>query len=147
MNVVLTRHINVCKYDYMKTMIEIFKLLTDEQRIRILMLLMKKELSVCQLMGIIGVSQPLISRNLSLLNKGGFLEERRDGKHRFYSIRKDLSGDRMAALDLLAVHNKSDVKHKGDLETLKECSEFQKKMGKCDMKTLTAFMNRRKKKG
>ncbi len=67
----------------MKTIIEIFKLMTDEQRIRILMLLMIKELSVCQLMGIIGASQPHISRNLSLLNKGGFLKERRDGKLRF----------------------------------------------------------------
>jgi len=129
----------------MKTVIEIFKLLTDEQRIRILMLLMKKELSVCQLMGIIVASQPLISRNLSLLYRGGFLAERRDGKLRFYSIRKDLSDDRKAVLDLLSAHLKSDTRYNDDLETLKECSEFQKKMGRCDMKTLTAFMNRRKK--
>lgn len=130
----------------MKTMVEIFKLLTDEQRIRILLLLMKKELSVCQLMGIIGASQPLVSRNLSLLNKGGFLEERRDGKLRFYSIRKDLSDHRKAVLDLLSAYLKSDTRYNDDLETLKECSEFQKKMGRCDMKTLTAFMNRQKKK-
>jgi len=129
----------------MKTVIEIFKLLTDEQRIRILMLLMKKELSVCQLMGIIVASQPLISRNLSLLYRGGFLAERRDGKLRFYSIRKDLSEDRKAVLDLLSAYLKSDTRYNDDLETLKECSEFQKKMGRCDMKTLTAFMNRRKK--
>ena len=129
----------------MKTVIEIFKLLTDEQRIRILMLLMKKELSVCQLMGIIVASQPLISRNLSLLYRGGFLAERRDGKLRFYSIRKDLSEDRKAVLDLLSAYLNSDTRYNDDLETLKECSEFQKKMGRCDMKTLTAFMNRRKK--
>lgn len=129
----------------MKTIIEIFKLMTDEQRIRILMLLMKKELSVCQLMGIIGASQPHISRNLSLLYRGGFLEERRDGKLRFYSIRKDLSDDRKAVLDLLSAHLKFDTRYNDDLETLKECTEFQKKVGRCDMKTLTAFMNRRKK--
>lgn len=129
----------------MKTMVEIFKLLTDEQRIRILMLLMKKELSVCQLMGIIGASQPHVSRNLSLLYKGGFLEERRDGKLRFYRIRKDLPDDRKAVLDLLSAHLKSDTRYNDDLATLKECTEFQKTAGKCDMKTLTAFMNRRKK--
>lgn len=129
----------------MKTIIEIFKLMTDEQRIRILMLLMIKELSVCQLMGIIGASQPHISRNLSLLNKGGFLKERRDGKLRFYSIRKDLSADRKALVDLLTAHLISDERYKEDLVTLKECTEFQKKLGRCDMKTLTAFMNRRKK--
>jgi len=129
----------------MKTIIEIFKLMTDEQRIRILMLLMIKELSVCQLMGIIGASQPHISRNLSLLNKGGFLKERRDGKLRFYSVRKDLSDDRKALVDLLTAHLISDARYKDDLVTLKECTEFQKKLGRCDMKTLTAFMNRRKK--
>ncbi|HBH60632.1 MAG TPA: hypothetical protein DDX85_02585 [Nitrospiraceae bacterium] len=129
----------------MKTIVEIFKLMTDEQRIRILMLLMIKELSVCQLMGIIGASQPHISRNLSLLNKGGFLKERRDGKLRFYSIRKDLSADRKALVDLLTAHLISDERYKEDLVTLKECTEFQKKLGRCDMKTLTAFMNRRKK--
>ncbi len=85
----------------MRDLTEIFKLLTDEHRVRILMLLDKKELSVCQLMGIIGISQPLISRNLSLLYKSGFLEERRDGKLRFYNISKNLSGDRMAVLSLL----------------------------------------------
>lgn len=129
----------------MKAMIDIFKLLTDEQRIRILMLMMVKELSVCQLMGIIGASQPHISRSLSLLYKGGFLQERRDGKLRFYSIRKDLSDDRRAVLDLLSAHIKSAARYEDDLATLKECTEFQEKMGKCDMKTLTAFMNRRKK--
>jgi len=126
-------------------MVEIFKLLTDEQRIRILMLLMKKELSVCQLMGIIGASQPHISRNLSLLYKGGFLEGRHEGKLRFYSIKKDLSEDRKAVLDVLGVQLRSDARYNEDLDTLKECSEFQKQMGRCDMKTLTAFMNRRKK--
>lgn len=124
----------------MKTMIEIFKLLSDERRIRILMLLDKKELSVCQLMGITGASQPLVSRNLSLLYRGGFLEERREGKHRFYSIRKDLSNDRKAALDLLSGHLKLDAKCKDDLVTLKECSVFQKKAGRCDMKTLQSFI-------
>ncbi|MEW6599758.1 MAG: metalloregulator ArsR/SmtB family transcription factor [Nitrospirota bacterium] len=127
----------------MKAIVEIFKLLTDEQRIRILMLLMKKELSVCQLMGIIGASQPHISRNLSLLYKGGFLEERRDGKLRFYGTRGDLSDGRRALLDLLVSQLKSDTRYNDDLMTLKECTEFQKKVGRCDMKTLTAFMNRK----
>lgn len=128
----------------MRKMIEIFKLLTDEHRLRILMLLDKKELSVCQLMGIIGASQPLISRNLSLLYKGGFLEERRDGKLRFYSIRKDLPDDRRDVLDLLRIHLKTDMKYKDDLNTLKECSKFQKKAGRCDMKTLKEFVEWKK---
>jgi len=131
----------------MRTLTDIFKLLTDEHRIRILMLLVNEELSVCQLMGIIGASQPLISRNLSLLNKGGFLEERREGKLRFYRISKDLSKDRKAVLDVLNAALKSDAKYKEDMETLKECSQFQKKAGRCDMKTLQEFMKWKKRRG
>jgi len=107
------------------------------------MLLDKKELSVCQLMGIIVASQPLISRNLSLLNKGGFLGERKDGKLRFYSINKNLSRQVGAVLDVLRTGLKSDPLYKEDSETLKECTAFQREMGKCDMKTLKEFMNRK----
>ena len=128
----------------MKKMIDIFKLLTDGLRIRILMLLGKKELSVCQLMGITGASQPLVSRNLSLLYKGGFLEERRDGKLRFYRISEGLSDESRAVLALLRDHLKTDGKCKEDLVTLRECSEFQKKAGTCDMKTLQKFMEWKK---
>jgi len=124
----------------MKNITDLFKLLTDEQRIRILMLLEKKELSVCQIMGIIGTSQPLISRNLSLLYGGGFLEERREGKLRFYSIRKELPADRRAVLDLLLDLAKADSKYSDDMTTLRECAEFQKKEGRCDMATLEKFM-------
>lgn len=128
----------------MKIMVDIFKLFTDEHRVRIVMLLGKKELSVCQIMGITGASQPLVSRNLSLLLKGGFLDERRDGKLRYYSIRKDLSAERKAVLDLLMTYLKTDTRYRADLETLKECSAFQKKIGKCDMKTLLEFMEWKK---
>lgn len=128
----------------MKTTIDLFKLLTDEHRVRIMMLLTNKELSVCQLMGITGMSQPLVSRNLSLLYKGGFLSERRDGKLRFYSIKKDLSEENKSVLALLKKLIRNSPEHVEDLDTLKECTIFQKKTGRCDMKTLTEFMTQRK---
>ena len=130
----------------MKTVTETFKLLTDELRVRILMLLSNKELSVCQLMGITGASQPLVSRNLSILYKGGFLDERRDGKLRFYSISKNLSNEKAALLDLVRDQLKNNERYRDDLVTLKECSEFQKKKGTCDMKTLQEFIEWKKRK-
>jgi len=129
----------------MLKLIGIFKALGDEQRLRILMLLDKKELSVCQLMGITGTSQPLVSRNLSILNRMGFLLERRAGKLRFYSIRKDLSEQNTAVLQMLRILLKSDTRLKEDMQTLAECAEFQRKAGRCDMKTLTDFMTLKKK--
>ncbi|UCD34831.1 MAG: winged helix-turn-helix transcriptional regulator [Nitrospiraceae bacterium] len=130
----------------MRELLGIFKLVSDELRVRILLLLSRKELSVCQLMGITWASQPLVSRNLSLLSRGGFLDERREGKLRFYSIRKGLAPDRTAVLGLLRSLLKTDARYKDDRATLRECSRFQKNAGKCDMKTLQEFMAWKKRK-
>jgi len=108
------------------------------------MVLGKKELCVCQIMGVLEVSQSLVSKNLHLLDTAGFLSERKDGKLVFYSLRKDMPEAQRRLLSLLTELLKRDKMLMGDLQSLKDCEEFQKKSGKCDMKTFTAFMNRKK---
>lgn len=130
----------------MKTVTSIFRLLSDELRVRILMLLKRKELSVCQIMGIAGASQPLVSRNLSLLSGGGFLSERRAGKLRYYSIRRDLPPLNRTALDMLHTHLRTNTVVKKDVSAMKECEKFQRQAGRCDMKTLLEFMDHSKNK-
>lgn len=122
----------------------LFKLLSDETRIRIIALLNSRELCVCQLMGILGISQPLISRNLSLLNGAGLLEERREGKLVFYSAREDMSPAAAEILRILKRELKGNKRLKEDLISVRECHEFQKVAGKCDMKTFLAFMKERR---
>jgi len=129
---------------FMKEITEIFKLLSDESRIRILMLLEKRELCVCQIMGVLNMSQPLISRNLSLLAKAGFLAGRRDGKLMFYRIKKNLTQKNMLVLSILKELLKNDRVLLKDIKSLKECEDFQKKTGKCDMETFKAFMKQKK---
>lgn len=129
----------------MKDIATIFKLLSDETRLRILMLLTKKELCVCQLMGVLGISQPLVSRNLFLLNNRGILNERRDGKLNFYSIKKNLPEEISSIIKMLKKHLKNDGVFKNDLESLTECYAFQKKTGRCDMKTFLAYMESKRK--
>jgi hypothetical protein len=51
----LTSHINIWLYVHMKEIERTLKLLSDPTRLRILMLLSRRELCVCQVMGIIGV--------------------------------------------------------------------------------------------
>ncbi|MDI6801819.1 MAG: metalloregulator ArsR/SmtB family transcription factor [Thermodesulfovibrionales bacterium] len=126
-------------------MIKIFKLLSDESRLRILMLLTERELCVCQLMGVLGISQPLVSRNLSLLSSAKLLEERRDGKLIFYSIKKNLPKATRELIDLLKGELKNNKTFKDDRSSLSECYEFQKKTGKCDMKTFLAYMEKKRK--
>lgn len=70
----------------MKDLLDYFKLLSDETRVRILMLLFTKELCVCQLTGITGVSQPNMSKHLGRLKDAGYVKDRRDGQYIFYSL-------------------------------------------------------------
>ena len=126
--------------------IGLFKLLSDETRVRILVLLARKELCVCQLMGVLGISQPLISRNLSLLSNAGLLDERRDGKLIFYCVRKKLPSYAGNILNILKKELDQDKKFIEDMQSLKDCHEFQKMTGKCDMKTFLESMEKQRKK-
>ena len=70
-----------------KNLVQIFKLLSDETRLRILMFLAKEnELHVSALCERLGQSQPAVSHHLALLRVAGLAEARREGKHNFYSI-------------------------------------------------------------
>ncbi|NWF52393.1 MAG: helix-turn-helix transcriptional regulator [Nitrospirae bacterium] len=110
------------------------------------MLLEKRELCVCQIMGVLNMSQPLISRNLSLLAKAGFLSGRRDGKLMFYKVKRNLNKENMLVLSILKELLKDDRVLIKDFKSLKECEEFQKRTGKCDMETFKAFMKQNKEK-
>ncbi|HMK42617.1 MAG TPA: metalloregulator ArsR/SmtB family transcription factor [Dissulfurispiraceae bacterium] len=121
-----------------------FRLLGDASRIRILMLLSRRELCVCQIMGVLGMSQPLVSRNLSLLFKAGYLADRREGKMMFYSLGKKLPEPHRTLIRLLQKELRKTEQFKRDLTSLEECTEYQKASGKCDMKTFLAYMKRNK---
>ncbi|HUG93096.1 MAG TPA: metalloregulator ArsR/SmtB family transcription factor [Planctomycetaceae bacterium] len=73
-----------------RDLVQVFKLLSDETRLRILMYLAREgELHVTALCDKLGQSQPAVSHHLALLRVAGLIEARRDGKHNFYSIRQE----------------------------------------------------------
>jgi len=65
---------------------ELFKVLADETRTRILFLLSKRELCVCDLALVLEMSLPAISHHLRLLKVMRLVSYRRDGKQVFYSL-------------------------------------------------------------
>jgi ArsR family transcriptional regulator, arsenate/arsenite/antimonite-responsive transcriptional repressor len=66
----------------------VFTLLSDETRLRILSYLAQdEELHVSALCERLGQSQPAVSHHLALLRVSGLIEPRRDGKHVFYRVR------------------------------------------------------------
>jgi ArsR family transcriptional regulator len=70
-----------------KDLTQLFKLLADETRLRILELLGdSQELCVRELWERLGQSQPAVSHHLGLLRMGGLVDTRHQGKHIFYRI-------------------------------------------------------------
>jgi ArsR family transcriptional regulator, arsenate/arsenite/antimonite-responsive transcriptional repressor len=73
--------------DTARDLVQLFKLLADETRLRITYYLMQKEeLNVRTLCRLLQQSQPAVSHHLALLRVAGVIECRRDGKHNFYRL-------------------------------------------------------------
>lgn len=64
----------------MKKEAQLFKSLADETRLKILWLLMtREELCVCDIMGVLGITQSKASRHLRYLYHLGWVSDRREG--------------------------------------------------------------------
>ena len=82
-----------------KDLVQVFKLLADETRLKILFMLMREgELHVSALCDRLQQSQPAVSHHLALLRVAGLISARRDGKHNFYSVQKGRFHDIIAEL-------------------------------------------------
>ncbi len=71
----------------MKNEARLFKSLADETRLKIFWLLMlKEELCVCDIMGVLGITQSKASRHLRYLYHLGWVTDRREGVWMNYSL-------------------------------------------------------------
>ena len=68
---------------------ELFKVLGDETRTRILYLLSLQELCVCDIAEVMEMSLPAVSHHLRLLKALRIVKYRRDGKQVYYSLDDD----------------------------------------------------------
>jgi DNA-binding transcriptional ArsR family regulator len=66
--------------------IKYMEVLGNQERMKILELLSKKEMSVQEINGHFYASQPTISYHLSLLKSIGFISSRKSGKYMYYSF-------------------------------------------------------------
>jgi ArsR family transcriptional regulator len=80
-----------------------FKCLSDDTRLKSLLLLqLKKELCVCDLMSALQESQPKVSRHLADLRACGLVLDERRGKWVYYRINKELPAWALKVLALAA---------------------------------------------
>ncbi len=66
---------------------DFFSLLSNTDRIKIIGLLLKKEMDVNDIHKAINISQSRVSQHLRLLKTKSLVEERREGKHIYYHVK------------------------------------------------------------
>ena len=76
----------------------IFKALSDKNRLRILKMLQVKPLCVCEITDILQLAASTVSQHLSILKKEGFILEDRDGKWVNYLINPRPGDQRISAV-------------------------------------------------
>lgn len=89
--------------------LNVTKALTDENRLRILMALRRRELCVCQVTAFLDLAPSTTSKHLSLLRQARLIEARRKGKWVYYRLPgtgESRTGDSPAldALELTLTH-------------------------------------------
>jgi DNA-binding transcriptional ArsR family regulator len=65
---------------------KVFKALADSTRLRILGLLLVREMCVCEVMAALNLTQPTASHHLRILQNVGLARDRKDGKWVFYGV-------------------------------------------------------------
>lgn len=77
------------KYEKISEAIDLLKVIANEKRLMILCSLMDKELSVTELMGIVGLGQSALSQHLALMREKQFVTTRKENQTVYYSICSD----------------------------------------------------------
>lgn len=70
----------------LKELADFYKVFGDVTRIRILYVLLKQEVCVCDLAAVLGMTQSAISHQLRILKQMKLVKNRREGKTVFYSL-------------------------------------------------------------
>ena len=97
------------------TLLPRLRAIAEPSRLRLLAVLARGEFSVSELTGILGQSQPRVSRHLKLLDDSGLLERFREQHWIYYRVPGDTDGGRLARL-LLEQLDAGDPVLMGDLE-------------------------------
>ena len=70
----------------MEDLANIFKALSDTTRLRVLKLLERGELCVCDIVASMQMSQPKVSFHLNALKEAGFVKDRKEGRWIYYRL-------------------------------------------------------------
>ena len=104
-------------------MTDIFKALAEESRLRILSLLIERELCVCEIEATLNLTQSNVSRHLTILKKCGIVSSQKDAQWTYYSISSEFKQDHSTLWQYLTEHLPELSTYLADQEACKKCKE------------------------
>lgn len=105
----------------MKQYVALFKALSDETRLRIMVLLSEKELCVCQIEAALSLPQAKVSRHLTVLRYAGLVRIRRDGLWVYYSLKEPKNRVEEALFSCFRESLSKEKSFRMDLTNMKKC--------------------------
>ncbi len=117
----------------MDDLLNVFSILSDKTRLRILLLLMNNELCVCEIFAALDMSQPRVSRQLAILKQSRIIKDRREGKWIYYKIdENEYTKHLLSILSFLPGWLSSDGVYSNDMSMLQKISGMKNKLSNCE---------------
>ena len=113
----------------MLEIINITKALSDENRVRSLMMLVEGELCVCQIIEMLGLAPSTVSKHMSILRQAGLVDTRKEGRWMYYRSAEKGPPSVREILKWLARHLKTNARIVKDTRRVRRI----RKMGKTEL--------------
>lgn len=113
-------------------MIEIFKALSEESRLRILALLLDRDMCVCEIEVCLSMTQSNASRHLTVLKNSGILSSYKQAQWAYYKIDDSFEQEHKDLWKYLQFKLRELASYQ------KDCNECQK----CEEKELCTYINK-----
>lgn len=104
--------------------VNIFKALADENRVRALLALQKQELCVCQIVELLQLANSTVSKHMSILKQAGLVESEKKGRWVYYKLAENSAHSIDRILELISVETKRNLQIKADAKKLKNILKF-----------------------
>lgn len=130
-DICLAEYASVLQGEPVRNSAELFKALADETRLRILNLLVRGELCVCDIMAVLDIGQSKASRHLAYLRNAGLVDDRRDGVWMYYTLSAPGGVTQRRILEWLAEAASELPEAAADLKALHAVHERARRGGRC----------------
>jgi ArsR family transcriptional regulator len=104
--------------------LNITKALSDENRLRAIMMLSGGELCVCQIIQMLGLAPSTVSKHMSILRQAGLVQTRKDGRWMHYRLADNQKDAVCEILEWLKKHLEKNAVVKKDIKQLKHCRKL-----------------------